>query len=156
MLDPLTAISLSGSILQFVDFGGKIVSGSYEIYRSGKGALQENLEIENITKEVNRLNVKILSFRTDYPPSPHLNALSQDDASLRELAQSCKLVADDLLDMLQQLKTRPSSTHSRKWTSFRTAVASQTPWNKDKVLSLEKRLHRIQEHIIRRLTFMMW
>ena len=155
MLDPLTAISLSGSILQFVDFGSKVISGSYEIYQSGKGALQENLEIENITKEVNRLNVKILSSETE-PPSPHLNALSQDDASLRKLAESCKLVADDLLDMLQELKARPSSGRSRKWTSFRAAVANQTPWNKDKVQNLEKRLHRIQEHIIRRLMFMMW
>ena len=155
MLDPLTAISLSGAIIQFVEFGTKVISGSHQIYCSGKGALQEHLEIENITKEVNRLNAKILSSRTD-PPILHPNTLSQDDASLRELAESCKLVADELLDMLQQLKTRSSSDRSRKWSSFRMAVASQTPWNKDKVPSLEKRLHRVQEQIIRRLMFMMW
>lgn len=32
MLDPLTALSLAASVVQFVDFGGKIVSEAYQIY----------------------------------------------------------------------------------------------------------------------------
>ena len=154
MLDPLTAISLSSAVVSFVDFGSKVVSGTRDIYKSGKGTLQENDEIEIITTEVTRLNDRILSCRPSLPSSLP-NDLSQNDESLRELAASCKIIADDLLDILQELKVRGSADRNRKWSSFRKAVASQTPWNKDKVQSLEKRLQRIHEQISRRLMVLM-
>lgn len=36
MLDPLTAVGLAGTVVQFVDFSTKLVSHSVELYEKGK------------------------------------------------------------------------------------------------------------------------
>lgn len=50
MLDPLTALSLTGNLIQFIDFSNKLVSKSREIYRAADGTLSENLETEIVAK----------------------------------------------------------------------------------------------------------
>jgi hypothetical protein len=34
-MDPLTAFSLAGTVIQFVDFGGKLISGGQGLYAKG-------------------------------------------------------------------------------------------------------------------------
>ena len=48
-MEPLTIIRLVGNIVQFVDFSGKLISKSTELYRSGEGALAENIDTETAT-----------------------------------------------------------------------------------------------------------
>ncbi|MCJ1412958.1 hypothetical protein MMC19_007059 [Ptychographa xylographoides] len=145
MLDPFTAIGLASAILQFVDFGSRVVTGCHEIYNSEKGTLQENAEIEHIAKDVSRLNGRILSSRS----GPSSDSPAQDDKVLIELVQMCDEIASDLLIVLGSLKIEGSS--SRKWTSLRKAVASHTPWNKSKIQDLGQRLHRVQKQIAQHL-----
>jgi hypothetical protein len=35
MVDPVSALSFTGNIIQFIDFSSKVISGSREIYRGG-------------------------------------------------------------------------------------------------------------------------
>ena len=151
MLEPLTAISIASAVVQFIDFGSKVVTRSSEIYRSSDGALQENTELENIIREVTKLNEKVLSSR----PNPHTDGFSKDDEATRELVGSCEILANDLLQVLRDLKAQHSGPVGRRWTCLRKAVASQTPWNKDKVQGLERRLNRVKEQIGHRLLVMM-
>jgi hypothetical protein len=58
-MDPLTALSVAGNIIQFVDFSYKLISSSYKLYESASGALVENLELEAIAESVLELNVKV-------------------------------------------------------------------------------------------------
>jgi hypothetical protein len=51
-MDPITAIGLASSILTFIDFAGKIVSGTYEILHSETGATAENAHVETIVKDL--------------------------------------------------------------------------------------------------------
>jgi hypothetical protein len=45
-MDPLSALSLATSIVQFVDFATKIVHGARQIYQTGESATAENADIE--------------------------------------------------------------------------------------------------------------
>ena len=54
-LDPLTAIGLIGNIVQFVDFGLKIVSKAREVRNSTTGALAENVDTERIATDLIQL-----------------------------------------------------------------------------------------------------
>lgn len=53
--DSLSAISLAGNIIQFVDFGVKLLPGAVRISRSPSGALPINEEIELITSDLQAL-----------------------------------------------------------------------------------------------------
>ena len=151
MLDPLTAISLASAIVQFVDFGSKVIRGASEIYKSADGALRENAELEDSTTKINQLNDRIL-----LPPTVTVSveAIFEDEA-LTELASTSKVVAGELLSLLQDFRSVRRSGSHKRWESFRKAVSAQTPWNKDKIQRLESKLEGLQEKISRRLVFMM-
>jgi hypothetical protein len=54
-MDPLTAVSLAGTILQFIDFSSKLVAGTYEIDRSVSGATAENEDITTVISDLKEI-----------------------------------------------------------------------------------------------------
>ena len=152
MLDPLTAISLASAIVQFVDFGSKVVRGACEIYNSTDGALQENADLEDKTLRISQLNDKILQPSNIASSS---EAIFSEERKLDELASISKVVARELLSLLHDFRgVRRSGSH-HKWQSFHKAVSAQTPWNKEKVQRLESKLKGLQEEISCYLVVMM-
>jgi hypothetical protein len=49
-LDPLSALSVAASAIQFIDFSSKIVSKGKHIYKSANGVLREDAEVENLRR----------------------------------------------------------------------------------------------------------
>lgn len=96
MLDPLTAISLASAVVQFTDFGIKLVTGIIELYHSADGANAERSNLELKTNRVINLADKIIFPEHNRDDGPE----SEDDKPLRELAKSSKLIASDLLNVL--------------------------------------------------------
>ena len=150
MLDPLSALSLASAIVQFLDFGVKLVAETSQIYRSTTGTLNENAELEDATEKIDRLNSKILE-QNDVGAA---EAVSEDESILHELARKSKVIANELLTLLQDLKVK-SAGKSRKWESFRKAVAAQSPGNKGKLQVLEKKLRELQDDISHHLVYLM-
>jgi hypothetical protein len=52
MLDPLTALSLAGNIVQFVDFSTKLLAKGHELYKSADGTSVGYSELEAIAKDL--------------------------------------------------------------------------------------------------------
>jgi hypothetical protein len=125
-MEVLAAVGLAGNIIQFVDFSGKLVSKTAEIYKSGAGALIENVDIETATNDLILLSTKL-----------HDSADSAGDTALRKLCQSCGDVAQQSLGALN--KAKANGKH-QKWKSFRKAL--QSVWNKEDIAALEQRLVR--------------
>lgn len=152
MLDPLTAISLASSVVQFTDFGIRLVTGTIELYYSADGANAERSSLESKTTQVRNLADQViypLEHDDDDGPS------SKHKEELKRLATSCKELASDLLSVLDGLKVKRPAGPGRKFESFRKAVAAQTPGNKDKIASLEKKLRGVREEMFDRVLFMM-
>jgi len=63
-METLTIIGLVGNIVQFVDFSGKLISKSTEIYRSSEGALAENIDTEKATNSRILLNSRLTQEAT--------------------------------------------------------------------------------------------
>ena len=61
MLDPLTAIGLASAIVQFVDYGSKVIGMASEMYKSADGALKDNAELEDWTTKIDQSSDRILS-----------------------------------------------------------------------------------------------
>jgi hypothetical protein len=51
-MDPISILGLAANILQFIDYGTQLLSGTQEIYRSATGASSENIEIEGTTERL--------------------------------------------------------------------------------------------------------
>jgi WD40 repeat protein len=130
-MEILAAIGLAGNIIQFVDFGGKLISKTAEIYKSGAGALVENVDIETTTNDLALLSATLQG-----------SADSADDTALRELCQSCNIVAKRLLSALNKVKVQGNK---QKWKSFRKALRSV--WSEEDILSLEQRLARLRDEL---------
>jgi hypothetical protein len=130
-MEVLAAIGVAGNIVQFVDFGGKLISKTAEIYKSGTGALIENVDIETATNDLIRLTTKLQD-----------SADSVDDRALKELCQSCGGVAHQLLTVLDKVKAKGKH---EKWKSFRRALLSV--WNKEDIAALEQRLVRFRNEL---------
>ncbi|OCK84564.1 hypothetical protein K432DRAFT_282313, partial [Lepidopterella palustris CBS 459.81] len=130
-MEVLAAIGLAGNIIQFIDFGGKLISKTAEIQKSGAGALADNINIETATNDLALLSTKL-----------HDSAKSTGDTALQELCQSCNTVATELLTVLGTIKVHGKQ---HKWKSFRKAL--QSVWSKDEIALLEQRLARFRDEL---------
>lgn len=126
-MDPFSALSLAANIVQFLDFGQKLISKGKEVYKSTNGTLATHLEIELIYDDLWAIAG---SLAVHAPPSPadstdtlHSPAPNINDDQIYRLATSCQAVAQDLLSIVRDLRLDPDARH-RKWQSFRQAVKS--------------------------------
>jgi hypothetical protein len=58
-MDPLTALSLAGTVVQFVDFRSKLLLAGRELYKSTTGSLTVNDEIELVTSDLLAITQKL-------------------------------------------------------------------------------------------------
>lgn len=143
MLDPLTALSVASSVVQFVDFGVKLVSDGAELYE--KGQLGDNDELELITRDLTRLTGDVVT--STQPGQTHGGETpSKDEYALRELATTCKDIGEQLLDLLESLKVQKSGKILEDGlASFRKALRSAK--KKGQIQNIEKRLKKMRDQL---------
>ena len=151
MLDPFTAVSLASCVVQFTDFGIKLVLGSIELYDSANGLNAERSNLELKANHVRKLADKIIALEHDVAG----RLTSERNSWLSQHAKSCNKIAEDLLSVLDDLKVKKLAGLGRKWESFRKAVAALTPHNKDLLRTLETGLRSVQDEMFNEIQLMM-
>lgn len=137
-MDPLSALSVASSVVQFVDFANKLVSGSYEIYQSATGEAERSYELRTITNRLVRLN-KTLEKSLSDPPGQQLLPSEKD---LLPLCRKCTEVAKKLLDALNKLTVQ---SRVRVWSSF--CQALRMVWSQGDIDELQKRLDAFKQQV---------
>jgi len=146
VLEPLSAISLAGNVVQFIDLCSKLLAEGWELYRSSAGATASNLELETTAESLGQLSDRIkfsLELRTgvtDDQPSTHKTTNAED--ALRNTAISCRRVADDLLKTLRDLRVKGPN---KKWQSFRQPLRGIQ--KKEQIEQMSKRLSKYREEL---------
>ncbi|PMD45669.1 hypothetical protein L207DRAFT_452788 [Hyaloscypha variabilis F] len=138
VLDPMSAVSLAGNIIQFIDFSCKIVSKGRRIYLSRDGALPKNLELEIITNDLSRL---AKSLRND---KASIDTLTDDEKMVRTMSDDCTKIAEELLRRLEKLKVKSDVTQ-RGWKSARQALKSV--WSGRELEEMSERLSALRNQI---------
>ncbi|MCJ1396255.1 hypothetical protein MMC18_009144 [Xylographa bjoerkii] len=146
MLDPFTALSLASTVVQFVDFGSKLIKEGSELYHSAGGALSVNAELEKITLDLKEVTKKLETAS----PGTKSTENTKESKALRSLAKSCSEAADELLEVLEDLKVKGTN---RQWQSLRQAL--RTSHKKDKIREIEKKLDKLQKMLNTQLIAMM-
>jgi len=142
-MDPFSAISLAGIIVQFVDFSSKVVAKSQQIHKSVNGALLGHDDIELLTKDLLNLHQGLL---IPLRPPGTTPGLSQEESELEILRQHRDDVAREILAALDSLKIRGEKT---RWKSIRNALKSV--WNANQLATLEARLAAFKHEINTRI-----
>ncbi|KAL8992069.1 MAG: hypothetical protein Q9169_007398 [Polycauliona sp. 2 TL-2023] len=145
-MDPVSSLGVASSIIQLVEFGGKLLAGTRELYNSVDGAIAANRELEVVTKDLNGICTGL-----SIPPDRYLNKnAGRSELALIPLAESCKKLGDELLSVLRILKV---GNRGRKWATFRLAFLST--WKESKIRDYERRLGRYRSQIAINLTSML-
>lgn len=136
-MDPLAAISFAGTVVQFVDFGTKILKGTREIYSSMSGTLRPNEELDLVLTD---LSSSIEQLR--HPPriSDGSSNVTEDQNALDALCEACLTVAKDLQKGLNELK---GGGKLGKYDSLRYAMRSA--WTESRRKELLERLDYMRE-----------
>jgi hypothetical protein len=137
-MDPMTAIGLAGSIVQFVSFSHEFVSLGKEIYKSSAGAREQSIELDTMIQDLSAIHESLLqSWSTD--PARR----SKQENNIANLVTQCEPIYKELQGVLAGLQVQGDDR--RKWKSFCKALKSV--WKEDQISRLEKRLHRLQQQI---------
>jgi cytochrome c-type biogenesis protein CcmH/NrfF len=140
-MDPLSALGVAASVVQFVDFAGKIVFKARDIYKSSQGSLQENDQTETVTKRLqemaNQLNNAVHQSNAHLATGGSSNEPRSFAVRISDVCKECIEVSKELLSKLGNLKVPKDSQH-RRWKSFRQALKSVC--SKHEVEALAKRL----------------
>ena len=139
LLDPLSALSLAGTVVQFVDFTIKILDKGRQIYKSADGSTAEHEDLNAITNDLIGLNERL---KSSMHSRRAVKQLSLDEQALEGVASDCSSIAQELLDQLQKLKLQGKKT---KMKSLHQTL--KNVWNKGNLEELEDRLARYREEL---------
>ena len=138
-MDPLSALGVAASVVQFVQFGGSLVSKSRQIYK--RGTLLDHVECAAATRRLTELANDVKSSLKDLEK---LGNLSSDAEALKFICSRCVKLSEELLSRLERVRVDKKSK-SRKWKSFRQALKSIC--TKDNVDSLARRIADCREEL---------
>ena len=130
----LEAIGVAAAILQFVDFGSKLLVTGYDVYRSQAGETSQAIHTQSLCTEL-----KLLSAQLSQTPT-RMNTLNDREKSLWQLADRTYDLAWHLGLLLDSLKL--------KRTSFRSWGALRQSWRilhqKNKIAEMNAQLEEIR------------
>jgi hypothetical protein len=157
MMDPLSALSLAGTIIQFADFGSKLLSESLQLYKSSRGTLDANEQLELVTADLQSVIAKLrttsniaieegLSESTPGNGQNDGNDQNEEDP-FEKICEEAMQIAEELLNRLKALKVKEGK--HRAWESLKAAV--RCAWSKDEITTVRHRLSIFKETLQLRL-----
>ncbi|KAI1413392.1 hypothetical protein F5Y13DRAFT_198678 [Hypoxylon sp. FL1857] len=98
-MEALAVVGLASNILQFIEYGYKVIVVAKELHESGQDATQSNETTAFLTREMRELSLRVMN---DLPESD----LTDDEKALSQLAQQCSQLSNKLLVLLDSLKVK--------------------------------------------------
>jgi hypothetical protein len=147
-MDPLSALGCASAIVQFVDFGTKLLGTTYEVFQSVDGATNAHLHLSGLCRQLQYLGEKIQSRGSRARRKGH----TEDQAHLLELASKCRLLAKEILDTLNDLQV-DKSKRFQSWHALRAAIASAL--SAKRLAELQARLDDLRNQLSLHIVFMM-
>ncbi|KAI1768465.1 hypothetical protein GGR53DRAFT_478214 [Hypoxylon sp. FL1150] len=103
-MEAVAAIGLASNILQFIDYGHRVIVLAKELSKSGHETTYSNAEAAFVAREMRELGLRLTK---DLPTAD----LTVDEERLCRLARKCNLLSDKLLLLLESLEVRRLGTN---------------------------------------------
>jgi len=139
-MEAIAALGVAGNVIQFLDYGQKLVSTSLDIYKTGTGASTSNRESETLLKDfvesIDTVSENLLLY-DERLEVKLLQATAQN--GLQDIVDDCRGLAAELLGRFEKLKLQRKPG---RWKSSVRAVKCM--WQESELVELQKRLSRYQ------------
>ncbi|KAL8897304.1 MAG: hypothetical protein Q9207_007278 [Kuettlingeria erythrocarpa] len=141
-MEAFALIGLASNIVQFLEFSGRLISASSELYGAANGALSSNSVLEQITTDLKQHCDGLL------PSTMASNGPARTDpeAALLLLGRSCRDLGQEFLVILEDLKVKGNR---KRWQSARQAL--RTAWKAKDIQKYERQLGLYRSQIATRL-----
>ena len=131
-MDPVSAFSLAGTILQFLDSGARFVGLVQDLYQDGLSDHDHHVHVLKVTEDLQKLLPELRSEDDN----------SGKEGSLTQLANRCNKTATRLVNILQKVK---SGQNTRKRDAVKSAF--KLLCREDEVDSLQDQLSSIRDQL---------
>jgi hypothetical protein len=138
MLDPVTALAVVTSVVQFVDFSSKVISKAVELSRSANGTTQDASNYEIVTRDLLRLSE---GLRERAAASSAERPKTEADQALNDVCNGCISLSETMLEGLEGLKVQDGAG---KISLFGRAVKSVWSRSELKEMALQLATYREQ------------
>ncbi|KAK7913837.1 hypothetical protein PG985_011540 [Apiospora marii] len=141
-MDPLSTVSLAGTVISFVDFSLKLASKATDIYSSENGSSDEESNLETICATLSECSAKLSTAI-----SGGSNQLPRSRSRIQDLAQACQTDCAAMLRVLKKLKEARKfepgdNSFQRRTKALRGAL--KAAFKGPELKSIEARLQRTQ------------
>lgn len=112
-MESLAALSLAGTVIQFVEFATKVAKGSHEIFQSVQGLIIEHEQFSALTEDLQEICDELQK------PIPGDQLTSWKEKRLQSLAEECAAGCKRLQDVLSELRVKEGG---KQWKGLVAAV----------------------------------
>jgi hypothetical protein len=133
-MDSLTALSIAGTIVDFVDFALKILTTGHQLYKSSSGSIPAHEELKLVGRDLS-----VLATKLDFPAR---TGNVHDDTVLEDLCAKCESIAQELIEHLKKLRRQEKKGPMK---SFRLSL--KVTWDQKDLDSLIQKLQLLQRSL---------
>ncbi|KAJ4245774.1 hypothetical protein NW762_013898 [Fusarium torreyae] len=154
-MDPVSILGVTAATIQFVDFGQRLFSETWQIYRSASGQTLQLHNLSAVSSDISKLSTTVKeSFQIrEQDTSP----LEGPDEQLQRLCQECDDIAIDILAVIRKVGgqfERELATDKSVGECFRAALKSW--WERDEITKIGDRLEKVHQEIMMAATISIW
>jgi len=143
-MEPFSALSVAASVIQFVDYGTRVIAKAREMYTSADGALSANVEIENTTNRLQELSGSLRASLRQGDEGFQLAPLDQAETALDKICKECIEISKKLISSLEKLRlTKPHK--NKRWESFGRTL--KAVWEEQKIKAVVDKLARLRSEL---------
>ncbi|KAF5679405.1 ent-kaurene oxidase [Fusarium heterosporum] len=169
-MDPLSALGIAAAVVQFVDFGQRLLSETWQVYRSASGKDLELYELSLISKDLEQISQSIRNA-IDGQKSGALDGSHDADSLLLHVCGECDAIAGEINKVLPQIDESfqaqlkngqkvlsPLSPLKAKSISIGDAFrrALKTIWKGTELDDLKSRFVNVRQQVMMAVTMSMW
>ncbi|KAJ3540508.1 hypothetical protein NM208_g5041 [Fusarium decemcellulare] len=172
-MDPLSILGVAAATVQFVDFGQRLFSETWQIYRSASG---QTLQLENlsaVSADISRLSTTVK--KAFQGQDKGVSALEDSSKELLRLCRECDDIATKIVAVISKVskafqdeiaedKKAVQRAVERPWLGkyeprsvgecFRTAL--RTWWEREEIAEISGRLEKVRQGMMMAATISIW
>ncbi|KAK4230174.1 hypothetical protein QBC38DRAFT_496912 [Podospora fimiseda] len=161
-MDPISALGIAAAVVQFVDFGSRLLHGVVEIHKSESGQLTEHAQLAQMSSDLLRLTLEVEDKARFFGTTTNYTRSDSEEIFFR-LCQECAAISRELGAALARVQDNRSGIGRRSKVSsvggvfqdFKTAL--RAIWgSKDAIQFLPRRLADVRQEIMTAVLLLLW
>jgi hypothetical protein len=106
-MDPLSGLAVAAGVVQFIDFGMRLISATGQLYLSPTGRTAEEVSLTTIGLDLAQLSANVNSERARLAHG--MPAEGSSEAILLAICEECAAAARELEDAIRELRPKDRS-----------------------------------------------